>query len=544
MGCGAKKDEVTVMAVQREVKTQAEKSSSEIELQREIEESSVGIKQTKETVEEIENILETTENVESNVISWTNAEIEKQALIALGKSYEEKVTIEEAATIININENPFSLRELDQNGFSDLKYLPNLQGLDVDILKLEDISFIKYLPNLKELYIDSQELRDLSPLQNNQSIEKLEINTYGLEDLNGLSGMTKLEYLNVQSDILSDVSAISSMISLSHVLIISNTLQTLNIDFSNIPNITIFDVVSNALTDVTSFSSFQFRLKGGDVCQQIYVTNNEQNLSEESLRVLAKLIYDGCVYAAPLGIETTCVGVNVENNDDQDKIMSYCEEMLETLGRPEVIKEMPQGPSIEMPATWEEFAIDFDGQLLSVPCTLQSLFEYGYMMENFEIDLTNRIEAGDTYSFYMYKANSIRINVTLQNLSDVQAMKLEECTVTEIMINKKDLDENNLPELFLPTDLEKRHSVDKYTTYITWEDWPRDVEEFSFTEGSGVSSVNVCLRKSRRGFGVEESHRGGRFIVVKDNIDGFARIGIIILGYSPSVTSNFGYYLY
>ena len=71
MGCGAKKDEVTVMAVQREVKTQAEKSSSEIELQREIEESSVGIKQTKETVEEIENILETTENVESNVISWS-----------------------------------------------------------------------------------------------------------------------------------------------------------------------------------------------------------------------------------------------------------------------------------------------------------------------------------------------------------------------------------------------------------------------------------------------------------------------------------------
>lgn len=543
MGCGAKKDEVTVMAVQREVKTQAEKSSSEIELQREIEESSVGIKQTKETVEEIENILETTENVESNVISWTNAEIEKQVLIALDKSNGEKVTIEEAATIIDINEHPLSLKELDQKGFSDLKYLPNLQRLDVDILKLEDISFIKYLPNLKYLYIDSQELKDLSPLQNNLTIKHLEITTYGLEDLNGLSGMKKLEYLKVQSDILSDVSAISSMISLSRIGIISNTLQTLNIDFSNIPNITSFGVFSNALTDVTSFSSFQFRLEG-DESQRISVRNDELNLSEESLQVLAKLIYDGFVYAAPLGSDYSCVAVDINNFDNMDKMDYYYEEMIETLGIPEVIKEMPQGPSIVMPATWENFAIDFDGQLLSVPCTLQSLFEYGYMMENFEIDLTNRIEAGDTYSFYMYKANSIRINVTLQNLSDVQAMKLEECTVTEIKINKKDLDENNLPELFLPTDLEKRHSVDKYTTYITWDDWSRDVEEFSFTEGSGVSSVNVAIRKSRRGFGVEESHRGGRFIVVKDNIDGFARIGIIILGYSPSVTSNFGYYLY
>lgn len=425
------------------------------------------------------------------IIHWTNADIEAIVLEALGKEPGDVVTVEEAATVTGIFENPDDpegepyylwLTNIKDCDMSDLRYLTSLTGVRLADKKLDDISMLEYIPNIQYLEIYSEELTDLSPLTGNTTLESLIVETYGLENLNSLTGMTNLKKLSVTSDILGDVSAVGQLTGLTELYIKSNVLQALGIDFTNMHSIVDIKVDCDVLTDLTCFSTLQsgVTVYNGKVNVRFY--NSETSVTEESLWVIGKVRYDSLVLAGQYGYDTSLVDFNDTVNGDDN---TYYREWIYQYGMPEVaiIEEwMPEPPSVTIPDTWEDVTIDFDGQLLTVPCSLQSLFDYGYQMEETEIDLTDRMEPEETEWYDLYKDNGVQIRICVTNTDTEQAIPQEDCPVTRIRIERANFDDENLPELFLPTDMQRRRMAEPYGNYISWEDGRDELVWYSVWE--------------------------------------------------------------
>ena len=79
----------------------------------------------------------------------------------------------------------------------ELKYLVDLECLDLGHMRMNDISFLKYMPKLRFLILADTVCKDFSYIAGLTELVYLELFRSEIEDVNLLMNMTKLEDLNI-----------------------------------------------------------------------------------------------------------------------------------------------------------------------------------------------------------------------------------------------------------------------------------------------------------------------------------------------------------
>lgn len=402
-------------------------------------------------VESTEQVTEETSN-KDEIIQWTNDEIKKEVQRCLNKEETDTVTVAEAASIVDYD---ISLNENFDT--TDIKYLTGVEKLSINGDKITDISFIKSLPNVTILNIYSENLTDLSPLKDNKSIESLSIRTYGLEDLYGLSGMTSLKYLGVNTDALSDISTMSEFISLETCWITSYNLESVTGDFSKLTNLYEVSIGSDVLTDATALSTVPFVL-GEDQC--IYFS--DCLLSETTISKLADWTYEKwCLECKTNGEEKHYQSadnyyntglVDFNNNQASDLYDLYLEQLITEKGHPRdliPVAEKPQ-PVNNLQENFDKMEFELDGQLISLPCSLQTLLDYGYVVAD-DTDITDKLSPRSEEDFIeLSKPNSnINIIVEVINQDEKLAKELSECSVYYFKYDASEIEIEERPEFYI-----------------------------------------------------------------------------------------------
>ena len=79
----------------------------------------------------------------------------------------------------------------------ELKYLVDMECLDLGHMRMTDISFLQYMPKLRFLILADTVCEDFSYLANLTELVYLELFRSEIKDVNLLMGLTKLEDLNI-----------------------------------------------------------------------------------------------------------------------------------------------------------------------------------------------------------------------------------------------------------------------------------------------------------------------------------------------------------
>ena len=78
-----------------------------------------------------------------------------------------------------------------------LKYLTDLQGLDLGHMEFKDISFLYHMPHLKYLILADGPIKDITPIASLKELTYLELFQCPIEDITPLKECTALEDLNI-----------------------------------------------------------------------------------------------------------------------------------------------------------------------------------------------------------------------------------------------------------------------------------------------------------------------------------------------------------
>ncbi len=106
--------------------------------------------------------------------------------------------------------------------FAPLKYLPDLQALDLGHNAITDLSFLYDLPNLKVLILAVNKITDITPIGSLKDLEYLELFMNDITDLSPLEGLDKLLDLNLCLNDVEDITPLLGLTSLERLWISRN----------------------------------------------------------------------------------------------------------------------------------------------------------------------------------------------------------------------------------------------------------------------------------------------------------------------------------
>lgn len=131
---------------------------------------------------------------------------------------------------------------------SPIAGLENLKSLDLYNNQISDISALTWLTNLEELVMGENNISNISALSGLTKLTKLSMGNNNISDLSPLAGLTNLTELSAQSCQISDVSALAGLTNLTY----------LRLGYNNISDHTVFLALADNLDSLL--------LEGNPVC--------------------------------------------------------------------------------------------------------------------------------------------------------------------------------------------------------------------------------------------------------------------------------------
>lgn len=171
----------------------------------------------------------------------------------------------------------------------DLKWLPNLQKLEISRHNIQNLEPLVSLQALEELNLENSSIRDVSVLGNMAQLTKLNLNDNhiidisplsgltelgelhlrgcGISNLTPLSGMVQLTVLNLNDNNINDISVLSSMTALTTLYLRGSNINDVT-PLSGVKNLEVLNLRENKLSDIQPLAEL-VNLK------QLYLNHNE-----------------------------------------------------------------------------------------------------------------------------------------------------------------------------------------------------------------------------------------------------------------------------
>jgi len=125
---------------------------------------------------------------------------------ALGKAAGEVITVEDMATLVDLNAESMNIQNI-----TGLDFAINLNSLQIRNNFISDISPLAGLTQLTGLWFANNKISDISSLSELINIGSLEIYANEISDISVLKGFTKLHWLSIYNNPISDLSPLTSL---------------------------------------------------------------------------------------------------------------------------------------------------------------------------------------------------------------------------------------------------------------------------------------------------------------------------------------------
>lgn len=114
----------------------------------------------------------------------------------------------------------------DVTSINGIKWLPNIEELNLSNNGIDNIDFASSASKLKKLIINNNNISSLEKLKDHIGIEYLDISNNSLTNLDYLQRFTKLKYLNLDSNNIEDITNVGNLINLESLILNNNKLKT------------------------------------------------------------------------------------------------------------------------------------------------------------------------------------------------------------------------------------------------------------------------------------------------------------------------------
>lgn len=159
------------------------------------------------------------ELVSNNIISKTQTTITKNHMAQVKK--------------LNLD----GLISNDVTSINGLKWLTNLEELDLSNNGIDNIDFASGAKNLKKLNVNNNNISTLEKLKQHTNIEYLNISNNLINDLDYVHRFTKLKYLDISSNSISDITNVGNLINLESLFLNNNKLSVFKDALSALNNL-------------------------------------------------------------------------------------------------------------------------------------------------------------------------------------------------------------------------------------------------------------------------------------------------------------------
>ena len=159
------------------------------------------------------------ELVSNNIISKTQTTITKNHMTQVKK--------------LNLD----GLISNDVTSINGLKWLTNLEELDLSNNGIDNIDFASGVKNLKKLNVNNNNISTLEKLKQHTYIEYLNISNNLINNLDYVHRFTKLKYLDISSNSISDITNVGNLINLESLFLNNNKLSVFKDALSALNNL-------------------------------------------------------------------------------------------------------------------------------------------------------------------------------------------------------------------------------------------------------------------------------------------------------------------
>lgn len=180
----------------------------------------------------------------------TNADLEKLTTLVCGSAGVKSISGLEGAKNLRTLNLGFNT---DLSDTSPLNSLSKLEAVDLNYTAANSIAFVQNNPELTSLGVNSAKLNgDIAALAGNTKLTELNLNNIKLVDLSPLAKLTNLRSLGLSNNEISDVSPIAELPALTDLFLHGNdTLKDIS-PLANLPKtITFVNVTRCAIADMT-----------------------------------------------------------------------------------------------------------------------------------------------------------------------------------------------------------------------------------------------------------------------------------------------------
>jgi hypothetical protein len=182
-------------------------------------------------------------------------------------------------SILCINKNKDHISHLS---IDSLKFLVNLEHLELNRNNIDDISSLKFLVNLEHLELNRNNIDDISSLKYLVNLVHLEINYNIINDISSLSNLTKLKILKINNNKIYEIDCLNLCSRLTDLDLSYNKIENISV-ISNMIKMSNLNLSYNKISNI-SYLRYLFELK------KIKLKKNKIE-SLKDLYKLPKLIY-------------------------------------------------------------------------------------------------------------------------------------------------------------------------------------------------------------------------------------------------------------
>lgn len=115
-----------------------------------------------------------------------------------------------------------------------VKYLENLEVLDLSDNHLDNLDFVSTLRGLKKINLSNNSITNLDPVITNEELTHLDLSGNGIEDISKLQYLHKIKELDLSDNNIKSINALSSSYSLESLFVNNNELENYKECLSNL----------------------------------------------------------------------------------------------------------------------------------------------------------------------------------------------------------------------------------------------------------------------------------------------------------------------
>jgi Leucine-rich repeat (LRR) protein len=167
---------------------------------------------------------------------------------------------------------------LNQTNLTDIRPLAslvNLRELYLSYNRIKDISPLANLPVLSGLYLDHNQIEDITPLAK-LPLGTLNLSGNQISDISTLRNHTGMVYLYLHSNKIEDISALLNMNRLYELDLGDNRIRDIEPIKYALPKLTLLDLSSNLLTDISLIDNSGYYIKNLNVYYNFIPTRSYQ----------------------------------------------------------------------------------------------------------------------------------------------------------------------------------------------------------------------------------------------------------------------------